>query len=285
LIPAAHVSASGVALGLVWFTRRDRHAGADRQSHRRVQAGCSRDGLVGAVAGRGEILVCQRGLGIPDALHCRRATTHDIHVLSGGLARLVRGRSIPGGQGGVSQDHVPEYREPPAKLRAALKGRLGRHPGRRRLTPVCQCQALTAEAHHPQHLIVSGLALGSHLAELCGDSGQIAAKRLRHPEVKATRTRVEPVTDRVGEVASLLASCANPEQVTRDESAHRLPGEELAEPPPIVHGTGQADRLGEACPGHLDVIAQAGGKPAGGQCPGSGAGSLTSRAIATACSA
>jgi hypothetical protein len=42
--------------------------------------------------------------------------------VSGGLARLVRRRAIPGGQGRESQHYVPQYREPPAKLRAALQG-------------------------------------------------------------------------------------------------------------------------------------------------------------------
>ena len=65
-------------------------------------------------------------------------------MLSGGLARLVRRRDIPGGQGRESHRCVPDCREPPAKLRAALKGRLGRRAGRGRLTLVCECDALTA---------------------------------------------------------------------------------------------------------------------------------------------
>ena len=115
---------------------------------------------------------------------------------------------------------------------------------------------------------MSLLGFGGHLAQLCNGSGQIAPRRLRHPEVKATCTRVEPVADCVGEVTSLLASCAHPEQVTRDLGALRLQGEDLAQPPPIVHGAGQADRLGEVCPGHLGVIARASNEAAGGQCPG-----------------
>ena len=236
----------GVAFGLIRLTRGDRHAGAHGQRPRQPPAGRGRDSVIGPAAGGGEIPVRQRGLGIPDALQCRRATTHDNHVLSGRLARLVRRRAIPGGQGRSSYHCVRHNREPSAKLRAALKGRLSRHPGRR-LTPVCQCQALTAEAHHSQHLIVRRLSLGRHLAQLCGGSGEIAPRRLRRPEVKATHARVEPITDRVGEIASFLASCAYPERVTRDLGVLRLQGEDLAEPPPIVHGTGQADRLSEAC--------------------------------------
>ena len=161
----------GVAFGLLRLTLRDRHPGARGQRPHQPPAGRGRDGLVGPTAGGSEIPVCQRGLGIPDALQCRRATTHDNHVLEGGLARLVHRRAIPGGQGRESQRRVPHCREPPAKLRAALKGRLGRRAGRGRLTLVCECQALTAEAEHPADLVVSRLGLGRHLAELCGGSG------------------------------------------------------------------------------------------------------------------
>ena len=98
-------------------------------------------------------------------------------------------------------------------------------------------------------------------------------------------TRVEPVADCVGEVASFLAGCAHPEQVTRRSAALRLPGEDLAQPPPIVHGTGQADRLGEASPGQLGVIARPAMKPQAVNVRASRAGSSTSRAIARACSA
>ena len=207
-------------------------------------------------------------------------------MLVGGLARLVRRCTIPGGQGRDSHHCVPECREPPAKLRAALKCRLGRRAGRGRLTPVCQCQALTDEAGTLEISIVSRLGLGRHLAELCDGSGQIAAHHLRRPEIKAALARVEPVADRVGEVASFLTGRAHRDRVTRGVGALRLQGEDLAEPPPIVHGTGQADRLGEACPGHLGVIALAGDEATGGQCPGQQGRVIdVSRAIARACSA
>jgi hypothetical protein len=96
---AARQRVLGVALGLLRLTRRDRHAGAGGQRPRQPQAAAGRDRLVGPAAGGGEIPVCQGGLGIPDALPCRRATTQNSNVLSGGLARLVRRRAIPGGQG------------------------------------------------------------------------------------------------------------------------------------------------------------------------------------------
>jgi hypothetical protein len=41
---------------------RNRYASADRQRHRRVPAGCGRDGLVGLATGCSEIPVYQRGL-------------------------------------------------------------------------------------------------------------------------------------------------------------------------------------------------------------------------------
>ena len=138
---------------------------------RRVPAGCRREGLVGAAAGDGEIPVCQRGLGTPDAPHRRLRTNDDSHVLVGGLARVLRGRSVPGGQGGVSQDRVPECREPSAKLRGALKCRLSRRSRRGRLTLACECNALASEADHAPDLVMRRVGLGGHLAELCDGSG------------------------------------------------------------------------------------------------------------------
>ena len=168
---AEHKRVVGVTLGGLQLTRRDRDAGADRQRRRRVSAGCRREGLVGAAAGDGEIPVCQRGLGTPDAPHRRLLTNDDSHVLVGGLARLVRGRSVPGGQGGVSQDRVPECREPSAKLRGALKCRLSRRSRRGRLTLACECNALASEADHAPDLVMRRVGLGGHLAELCDGSG------------------------------------------------------------------------------------------------------------------
>ena len=114
----------------------------------------------------------------------RRATTHDSHVLSGGLARLVRRRDIPGGQGRESQRHVPERRDSrqaPPRPQGSPRPLLGPRPPH----PGMPVQALTPEAGHPQDLVVSRLGLGGHLAELCDGSGQIALHRCA-PEVKAT---------------------------------------------------------------------------------------------------
>ena len=58
----------GVALGLLRLTRRDRHAGARCQRPHQPPAGRGRDRLVGPATRGSEIPVCQRGLGIPDAL-------------------------------------------------------------------------------------------------------------------------------------------------------------------------------------------------------------------------
>ena len=161
----------GVTLGLLRLTRGNRHAGAHLQRPHQPPTGHGRDRLVGPAAGGGEIPVCQRGLGIPDALHCRRAATHDSQVRSGGLARLVRRRAIPGGQGRESYHYLRDCREPPAKFGAALKGRLGRRAGRGRLTLVCECDALTSEADHPVDLVVSLLGVSGHLTQLCNRSG------------------------------------------------------------------------------------------------------------------
>jgi hypothetical protein len=48
-----------------------------------------------------------------------------------------------------------------------------------------------------------------------------------------------------------LTGGAHRDQVTRRGCRDRLPGEDVAEPPPIVQRAGQADRLGEVRPGQL----------------------------------
>ena len=55
------------------------------------------------------------------------------------------GRGDTGDDRGA-QHHVPDCREPPAKLRAALKGRLGRRPRCGRLTLVGECNALAGDS-------------------------------------------------------------------------------------------------------------------------------------------
>ena len=79
-------------------------------------------------------------------------------------------------------------------------------------------------------------------------------------------TRVEPVTDRVGEVASFFGGRARRDRVTGGDRCVGLPGQDLAEPPPIVQLPGEFDRLGEVRPCQLGVVG--GGKAAGGQRPG-----------------
>ena len=129
---------------------------------------------------------------------------------------------------------------------------------------------------------MSCLGLGHHLAELCGGSDQIALIHLCISEAPAAQPRAVPVTDRVGEVASFLGGRARRDRVTREVAAGRLPGEDLAEPPPIVHGPGQADRLGEVRPGRLGVERPA-IRPQAVSARASRAGSSTSRAIDRAC--
>jgi hypothetical protein len=69
---------------------------------------------------------------------------------------------------------------------------------------------------------VSRLGLGRHLAELCDGSGQITACHLRQPQPKTARTRVGPIADRVGKIASFFSGRAHRERVTRNGRALRL---------------------------------------------------------------
>ena len=76
----------------------------------------------------------------------------------------------------------------PRKTRQAPRrpdSRLGSRSGRGRLTLVCEYRAQTPEAAHPPDLIVSRLALGRHLADLCDSSGEIATLRLRQPRARS----------------------------------------------------------------------------------------------------
>ena len=253
---AEHKRVVGVTLGGLQLTRRDRDAGADRQRRRRVSAGCRREGLVGAAAGDGEIPVCQRGLGTPDAPHRRLLTNDDSHVLAGGLARLVRGRSIPGGQGGVSQDRVPECREPSAKLRGGLEvspqpplAPRPPHPGMR-----VRCSGLP-RLITPPDLIVSRLGLGRHLAELCDGSGQIATNACADPRLKRHRRELNlsPIASARSRPSSAAARTASGSPAVAAPfackariwlSLHRSP---IARARPIASA-----KYG---PGHLGVVA------------------------------
>ena len=212
-----------VAFGLLRLTRRDRHPGARRQrpsaEHQPVVVD---DGLVGPATGGSEIPVCQRGFGIPDALQSPPRHHSRQSVLAGGLARLVRRRDIPGGQGRASQRQVPETRAPPAKLRAALKGGLGRRPGRGRLTLARQCHALGAEADHPPRSRREPPRPRRPPRRTAWRLRLNRRRHLRQRQVKATQTRVEPVADRVGEVAPFFGGRAHRERVTRDVGAPRL---------------------------------------------------------------
>ena len=104
----------GVALGLVWLTRRDRHAGARRQRHDQKSAGCCRDGLVGPAAGREQIPARQRGLRTIRATHRRRRLGQETHVLPRRFGRLQGRRRIAGGQGRDARHRVGQARVDPA---------------------------------------------------------------------------------------------------------------------------------------------------------------------------
>ena len=79
------------------------------------------------------------------ALH-RRRRGQDTQMLPGRLARVLRRRGIAGGQGRGSQRRVGDARGHPAKLGGGLDGRVGRGPGRTRVTLPRQCDALAREA-------------------------------------------------------------------------------------------------------------------------------------------
>jgi hypothetical protein len=162
---------------------------------------------------------------------------------------------------------VAHGRVDPTQLGGSLDGRVGRGPSRTRVTLAGQHDALAREAIHLKDPIVSGLGLGHQLAELCGGTGQITLIYVRKSEAPAALARGEPVTDRLGEVASLFGGRARRDRVTGVVRCGRLPGEDLAEPPPVVQRPGQADRLGEVRPGQLDAE-DGDDKAAGGQRPG-----------------
>ena len=99
---------------------------------------------------------------------------------------------------------------------------------------------------------------GGHRAELCGGSGQITLHPPRHSEAPAALARVEPVTDRVGEIASFLTGRARRDRVPHEDRPAPLPAEDLAEPPPVAQCPGEAQRLGEVGPGHLGLLGEGG---------------------------
>ena len=96
----------------------------------------------------------------------------------GRLGRVLRRRSIAGGQGRYSQRPVGDARFKPAQLGGGLDGRVGGGPGRSGVTLVRQRDALAREAIRPPDLIVSCLGLVGHRGELCYRSGQITLQYL-----------------------------------------------------------------------------------------------------------
>jgi hypothetical protein len=78
------------------------------------------------------------------------------------------------------------------------------------------------------------VGLGYHLAELRHGADQIALDALRHTEAPAALTRIEPVADRIGEVATFFGGRARRDRVTLQDRPERLPAEDLAQPPPIA---------------------------------------------------
>ena len=109
-----------------------------------------------------------------------------------------------------------------ARLGCGLQAGVGRGAGRIRLTLPRQHGALVREANRLEEPIVSGLGLGGHRTELCDGSSQIALVYLCQPQADAAVARVEPVTDRVGEVASFFGGRARRDRVTGGDRCVRL---------------------------------------------------------------
>ncbi len=73
----------------------------------------------------------------------------DLHVLPGRVGRVLRRRSIAGGQGRDSQRRVGVARGGSAKLGGGLDGRVGSGPGRTRVTLPRQYGALAGPTALP----------------------------------------------------------------------------------------------------------------------------------------
>ncbi len=160
------------------------------------------------------------------------------------LSRVLRRRDIAGGQGRDSQHVVSGARFEPTKLDGGLDGLVGGGPGRRDVTLVREDDTPAHEAIHPPDLIVSCLGLVGHRGELCYPPADRLDLFVRLRGTSGTGA-LEPVTDRVGEIASLLGGRTGRDRVTRRESHHDLRDEDLAEPPPVARIPGQAARLGQ----------------------------------------
>ena len=266
---------------------RDRHPGADRQRRRQHQP------VVVETASSAQRRAAARSRSASAAsafqMRCNAAVPPLTTIMCWRAASRASCAAAPSPAARAAHPHrcVPDCRAPSAKLRAALEGRLGRRPGRGHLTLVCECHALAPEAESPcrsrrepprprppPRRIVRRLRPNRR------------CHHLRHPEVKATQTRVEPVADRVGEVASFLGGRAHRDRVTRDVGAAapagRGSGSASTDRP--RHGPGRSPRRSMPGPPRRYSSWPA-INPQAVSARASRAGSSTSRAIASACSA
>ena len=78
-------------------------------------------------------------------------------------------------------------------------------------------------AQHRQYRVVSRVGLGNHLTQLRDGSNHITGHRLCYTETPPARTRREPFTDGVGEVASFFGGRAYRDRITRHDRPERLP--------------------------------------------------------------
>ena len=268
-MPAAHRErVVGVAFGLLRLTLRDRHAGARGQRPHQPPAGRRRDGVVGPAAGRDQIPARQRGLRTAGAQHRRRRRRHDTHVLPGRLARVLRRRSIAGGQGRVRQRQVGDARGEPAKLGGGLEAA----SAAARAAPVSPWYASAvpwpARLMHPRRsrreLPRPRRPPRRIVRRLRPDRpGYICAtpRHKRHWR-ESNRSPIASARSRPSSAAA-RAAIGSPATI----AAARLPGEDLAEPPPIVQLPGPGRSPRRNTPGPARRCSQA-AMAAGGQRPG-----------------
>ena len=203
----------GVAFSLLGLTLRDRHPRTRVQRQHHDPARRYRDRVVGPAPSGDQIPARQCGLR-NDGAQVRRKPRRETPVLPGRRGRVPRRPNIAGGQGRVSQCEVTNARGEPAEFGRGPQAGVGRGAGRTRCTLPRQRGALVREAHRRRDPIVGGLGLGGHRAKLCDGSGQIALPYLCHTQAYAAVARVEPVPDRVGEVASFFGGHARRDRVT-----------------------------------------------------------------------
>ena len=239
----------GVAFGLFRLALRDRDAGARRQRRRQVPARRRRDTASSAQRRAAvEIAARQRGLRPSRCdLHRRHGAGHSA------AARPPRSRPAP-----PQHRRRPGPRQPTlrsrrpgelAQLRGGLDGRVGRGPGRARVTLVRQHVCPGRRGRAPSRHIVSCLGLGRPARRI--------VRRLRPdrpassvPIPRHQRHAREPNRSPIASARSRPSSAAARAAIGSPAIAAAicLPGEDLAQPPPVaqLRGPGRSPRRSTA---------------------------------------